>query len=72
VEFGLVLVGFGRLVVGFPVDFHQPYGMATGAFGNGQGREGIEVFCEHGHLVTLSCGCRVFIITLPVALSERS
>jgi hypothetical protein len=68
-EFGLVLVGFGRLVGGFPVDFHQPYGMATGAFGNGQGRDGIEVVCEHGHLVTLSGG--VFI-TLPVALSERS
>jgi hypothetical protein len=71
VEFGLVLVGFGRLVVGFPVYFDQACGMATGAFGSGQGREGIEVVCEHGHLVTLSGGCRVFV-TLPVALSERS
>jgi hypothetical protein len=41
--------------MGFSVDFHQPCGVAAGALGNGQGRQGIEVVCEHGHLV----GCVV-------------
>jgi hypothetical protein len=55
VKLGLMLVGLRRLVMGFSVDFHQPCGVAAGALGNGQGRKGIEVVCEHGHLV----GCVV-------------